>query len=585
MQVDAGGQSEARASGAAASRSFDPRKMWHVDPPTPAEQEYRKRAIRFWLIVLVLALIVSAIIYWRFVPEIPVDHTAIAEHFKYGSIGSEAGKGVPYRIWKVLPEMFPEYLPNGVKGAKGSYASLGFIYELDPSTSQPRDTPIGFSKRRMQGIEFVGLNCAVCHTATIRGSPQEPPAAAKVQLGMPAHQLDLLAYFKFLFDCAGDGRFTVNNVMAAMDAQQKLSPVERVIFTVAIPRVRQETLRLQPLAQFMIDHPSGAGRIDTFTPYKTMNFGYRLTADSAVGNADFPSIWNQGIRVGMSLHWDGNNSSLFERNISAAIGAGATPVSLDLPRIERIADWLLTLAPPPYPGTWKTTSSLVERGAELYRRERCADCHGLKEEQFKNHQVGQVEPIASVKTDPERLDSYTIDLTYNQYTLGAGRYWKFQSFRKTGGYANQPLDGLWARAPYLHNGSVPALRDLLNSACSAAEREQVGYPALPPHWQDWDAGARDRWFCQTREALTEADVKKIVEKSRAIGRRPPVFFRGYDVYDQDRAGFVADVGSEAGRSFTKFDVNVRGNGNGGHDWGLKLSDADKNALVEYMKTL
>ena len=56
-------------------------------------------------------------------------------------------------------------------------------------------------------------------------------------------------------------------------------------------------------------------------------------------------------------------------------------------------------------------------------------------------------PIKSIKTDSERLDSYSLDLAYNQYTLGAGRNWKFHNFRKTGGYANQPLDGLWARRP------------------------------------------------------------------------------------------------------------------------------------------
>jgi hypothetical protein len=335
----------------------------------------------------------------------------------------------------------------------------------------------------------------------------------------------------------------------------------------------------------MIDHPSGPGRIDTFTPYKTLNFGYRLAGGAAVGNADLPSIWNQGIREGMSLHWDGNNSSLFERNISAAAGAGATPVSLDLPRMQRIANWLLDLPAPAYPATWKLNSAVVKRGEELYRKERCIDCHGLKEEQFKNHQVGQVEPIESVKTDRERLDSYTIDLTYNQYTFGAGQNWKFHYFRKTGGYANQPLDGLWARAPYLHNGSVPSLRDLLNPACTPAELDQVGYPAHPQQWESWDADARDRWTVAAGEKLTPLDVKNIIQKSRAIGRRPPIFFRGYDVYDQDRGGFVADVGEEAGRPFSKFDVNVRGNGNGGHEWGLGLADADKNALSEYMKTL
>jgi hypothetical protein len=583
MEADSKRAGSPGASKPGAAR-FDPRKLWHADPPTPPEIEYRKRAIRFWLIVAVILLILGAIVYWRFLPEIPVDYVEIKDHFKYGSIGSEAGKGLPYRIWKVLPEMFPEHLPNGVQPGKGSYASLGFIYEPDPTTGLPRDTPIGFSKRRMMGMEFVGLNCAVCHTATVRGSARESPEQAVIQLGMPAHQLDLLAYFKFLFDCTVDGRFTVDNVMAAMDAQQKLGPIERLLYSIAIPRVRQETLRLRALGQFMVDHPSGSGRIDTFTPYKTMTFGFADTSGFAVGNADFPSLWNQRIREGMLSHWDGNNSSVFERNISAAMGAGATPVSLDMPRMLRIREWIQDVPPPPYPTSWKLNSSLVTRGEAVYREQQCVDCHGLKEEQFRNHRVGTVEPIDKVKTDPERLNSYTIELEYNQYTLGTGQYWKFHEFRKTNGYANHPLDGVWALAPYLHNGSVPSLRELLDPPCTEKELEQVGYPSRPKDWNQFSPDARERWACQTRDRLTDDQIKSIVAKARGIGRRPPVFFRGYDVYDQDRAGFVADVGAEAGRSFTKFDVNVRGNGHGGHDWGTNLPAADKDALVEYMKT-
>ena len=46
-------------------------------------------------------------------------------------------------------------------------------------------------------------------------------------------------------------------------------------------------------------------------------------------------------------------------------------------------------------------------------------------------------------------------------TIGTGRPWRFSHFRKTNGYAGMPLDGIWLRAPYLHNGSVPTLRALL----------------------------------------------------------------------------------------------------------------------------
>ena len=55
-------------------------------------------------------------------------------------------------------------------------------------------------------------------------------------------------------------------------------------------------------------------------------------------------------------------------------------------------------------------------------------------------------------------------------TIGTGKPWKFSHFRKTDGYANMPLDGVWLRAPYLHNGSVPTLRALLFPGRAAARR-------------------------------------------------------------------------------------------------------------------
>ena len=67
-------------------------------------------------------------------------------------------------------------------------------------------------------------------------------------------------------------------------------------------------------------------------------------------------------------------------------------------------------------------------------------------------------------------------------------------------------------------------------------------------------------------------------------RRPAVFYRGYDVYDQVRVGFVTDVAEENGRPFFRYDTSIPGNGNGGHVYGTTLNDDDKRAIVEYMKT-
>jgi hypothetical protein len=68
--------------------------------------------------------------------------------------------------------------------------------------------------------------------------------------------------------------------------------------------------------------------------------------------------------------------------------------------------------------------------------------------------------------------------------------------------------------------------------------------------------------------------------------RPKVFYRGYDVFDAKRVGFVADVPAENGRSFFRYDVAVPGNGNAGHEgkaYGTELTADQKDAIVEYLK--
>ena len=66
--------------------------------------------------------------------------------------------------------------------------------------------------------------------------------------------------------------------------------------------------------------------------------------------------------------------------------------------------------------------------------------------------------------------------------------------------------------------------------------------------------------------------------------RPAAFYRGYDVYDWQRVGFVSE-GLDAERNGVRFDTGLRGNGNTGHLYGRELSAADRDALLEYLKTL
>jgi hypothetical protein len=484
--------------------------MKEHEPPTPVEIAEKRRAAIVVLIILVVLIAIGAYLYWSFNPNRPVDYADITEHFKYGSIGSEPANGIPYWIFKVLPDMFPEKLPG--KGL----ASLGVIEEPG------RDLPVGFSKRRVI-VDRVGLNCGVCHTGTVRDTPSSAP---RVIVGMPANRLELENYIRFLSDCAADPRFTTDNVMAAIDARTKLGPIERFIYRQAIPLTREALIEQGNRLSFINSRPDwGPGRVDTFNPYKAIQFHWPMKDDTSIGTSDYPSIWNQRPREGMQLHWDGNNTSVEERNKSAALGAGVTPSTIDLDRVKRIEEWLLDFKAPAYP--YNVDAALAAKGEPLYKQH-CAACHD-----FGSQLVGQVTPIDKVGTDPHRLDSYTYMLAVNQGTMYTGYPWRFSHFRKTNGYANMPLDGIWLRAPYLHNGSVPTLRDLLE----------------PPD------------------------------------QRPKEFFRGYDVFDQKNVGFIWNVPAEAGHQFFRYDTALPGNSNSGHVYGTTLTPEEKDAIVEYMKRL
>lgn len=448
--------------------------------------------------------------------NVPERHANIEDQFKYGSIGAEERFGVPYDLWLVLPKVFPQYLPN--RPGEG-YAKIGFIYETPTSTR-----PIGTSLRE-DPIARVGLNCAVCHTGTVRDAPGGQP---KIYLGMPAQQFDIQSYSRFLFACAKDPKFNADTLIPAMQsADPNFSSFDAFLYRyLVIPRAHDAlNQQAQDFAWEASRPPEGPGRVDTFNPYKQTFFHADLTKDDTIGTADLPSLWNQKIREGKWLHWDGNNSSVDERNKSAALGAGASPQSLDLDSLNRIADWIWTLPAPAFPKD-KIDAAKAQAGSAIYQAQ-CASCHDIN-----SPLVGQVTPISQIGTDPARLDSFTPELAQEMDTLGTGYFWKFTHFRKTDGYANQPLDGIWLRAPYLHNGSVPTMRDLLK----------------PPD------------------------------------QRPKVFYRGYDVYDYQNMGFVS-TGPDAEKAGVQYDTSLKGNGNGGHVYGTTLSPTDVDALVEYMKTL
>ena len=524
--------------------------MANIDVISPIEVDLRWRRLRRLCWLLALLLVVVGYFYWRFNRVVPVGYENDVDHFKYGSIGAERGH-LPYLVWQVLPEVFPEHLPADRPGV--GYEKFGFIQE------QGRPTPIGFSRLHASGVDLVGLNCGACHIGTVRASAEATP---QVVLGMPAHQLDVLAYFQFLFRCAQDERFNERVLLPAIKKHKTLGPIDRLIYHTALQRTRDGVLQLKWRLRYLdapenfglfvgspansnepqarLQYPLwGPGRVDTTNIIKAARFRYDMSRENWVSTNELPSLWNQAPRRHMGLHWDGNNSSLDERNLSAALGAGAHPDTVDKLRIDRVAAWAQNLPPPKYP--FPIDGEQATKGKQIYV-ERCYKCHD-----FAGSAVGETPPIAETKTDPHRLNSATpaffVDVNkigsteLNHYEIDPAlktrkhHPWRFSHFSKTPGYVNVPLDGVWARAPYLHNGSVPTMRDLLK---------------LP-------------------------------------GQRPTIFYKGTDIYDQMNMGFI--TAQTAMGNYFRFDITLPGNSNSGHEYGTDLSDEQITQLIEYMKQL
>ncbi len=479
--------------------------------------------MRRLLLILVVLVLIGGAGWWgaqRLMQPVVPEFASDEDHFKYGSIGNDGATGIPFAIWAVLPDVFADLLPG-----PGGYRALGFVYEPDG----PPDVPVGFSRARV-GVDRMAINCAFCHTTQLRRTAD---AEIEVHTASGANTVDVLGYQRFLAAAASDPRFSAEHLLPAMAARGDVPWLERQMHRFLLIAMTQEAI-LEQRDEFAWTETRpewGPGRIDPFNPVKFGILG--LADDGTVGNSDMQAVWNlnarEAIRPNGPLHWDGLNTSIREVVISSALGDGSVAEEFDFAAMDRIETFLRVTVPPPSPH--EPDPAAVERGAILFE-ETCALCHAAHGER-----VLTVIPVEETGTDPERVAMWTDAArdAYNDYREGYD--WGFRNFQNVDGYVALPHWGLWLSGPYLHNGSVPTLADLL-------ERPED---------------------------------------------RPNAWLRGSIVLDAERGGFEAppcDPANPPSRSdgFC-FDVTERGNANTGHLWGTELDDDEKADLLAYLLTL
>jgi cytochrome c5 len=412
--------------------------------------------------------------------------------------------GIPYRIYaQVRRDAQEEGVPL-LQGRTGRNANLPYSLTAHVASS---------------GVELVTTNCLGCHAATING---------RLIIGLGNERLDM----------------TVDPLLAVeATGAVTMSDAERAEW-------RRWADRITAIADYGITETVGVNSADNLTlalmahrDPKTLAWSSKPLIEPPPRPplpVSVPPLWGLGKKHALfySAQGRGDHARHMALASAACVDSVTEAAAIDAWMVD-VRAYLASLTPPAYP--FRVDAALAERGKYLFERN-CKDCHGTygPNARYPNKVIA----LGKVKTDP-MLARWT-------YT-GADRFltWLAESFygelvqtAPALGYIAPPLDGVWATAPYLHNGAVPNLEFLLSSG----ER--------PKYWE-----------------LTPA------------GETQPS-------YDQARVGWdyrAREYGKDGAMSWDErnriYDATQPGYGNQGHTFGDDLDAAERAALLEYLKTL
>lgn len=393
---------------------------------------------------------------------------------------------------------------TGAKQAPDNYAeAFQQRYGLHPAPFANGKNPMGL--RAAAGLLGKGLtsDCLLCHGGSILG---------KSYVGLGNSTLDIEALFSELDRASGkSGKlpFTFSNVRGTTEAGTF------AVFLLAF-REPNLNLRLKPLQLDMKQHLC----------------------------EDVPAWWL--LKKKKTMYFTGATPAQSVRSIMQFMLASPHAKGVFDKEEKTFADiqaYIHSLTPPKY--AFAIDQPLAAEGNKVFVKN-CATCHGTYGPDWTY--PNKVVPLDVILTDSSRFTG--ISARWGEYYNESWFAQKENSgsnqaypVHATKGYQAPPLDGIWATAPYLHNGSVPTLYHLLNSK------------------------TRPKIF--TRSYLTD-------EKS----------------YDQQNVGWKVTVLGE-GADPTQppidqrkiYDTRLPGRGNGGHYFGDALSEAERRAVIEYLKTL
>lgn len=376
-------------------------------------------------------------------------------------------------------------------------------YGLHPAPYENGGMPMGLRQTSYLFQKSIASDCVMCHGGSIMG---------KSYVGLGNASLDLQSLYEEMN--GADGRapktpFVFSNVRGTNEAGGM------AVFLLAY-REPNLDLRRQP--------PLELGLHDDMCE-------------------DVPAWWL--LKKKKTMYYTGGAHARSVRSLMQfmmhPLNTGAA-IRNDEANFRAIQAYLLSIEAPKYPFAIDATKAAA--GKELFGKH-CARCHGTygKDWTYPNRIV----PIDEIGTDTARYQGVEgkFGVYYNKSWFAQEEAGWFTTGHKatfTPGYQAPPLDGIWATAPYLHNGSVPTVYHVLNSQ----ERPAVYTRSFKTGKEDYDPIDLGWKFTKERPA----DTKMTGLERRKI-----------------------------------YNTKLPGRGNQGHTYGDKLSDEERRAVIEYLKTL
>lgn len=485
---------------------------------------------------------------------------------------------MPYEWAKALK------LANGQSFLSQLTTSYGYLPN-PVSPTNPEGLPVGFLVANPgTKNQQLSMNCAACHTR-------------QIEVDGIKHRIDGGPGFSNLYALFQGIDLVVGNTLSNAEAFDAFQ---------AAVQVPAATLRKELSAWYtpyntlmsrsLPTAPWGIGRADAVAMLQNRSSGldigpvanqHIIASNIAVAAQPvrYPFIWNSGKQdytqwAGTSIN--GSSTYALSRNTGEALGvfalfkprsnaavAGGVDFlvenSINYKAVLNIQTLVNQIGPPQWP--WPVDNAMVFQGKELYEKN-CVSCHGIKQGQPRpGNPDTWATPVQNVNTDSSYYKNFVVPTTSSGILTGltvpfttnvvpASGAASVSLFdvanssalvqldpsidlsikapnRAVGSFESKVLQGVWAAAPYLHNGSVPTLAALLTPAAARPTSFQVG-----------------------------------------------------PVYDIVNVGLAAEQpnGSATVRVTTDC-ATMEGNSRCGHEFGTLLTQDEKKALIEYLKTL